>query len=101
MPTVTISYAGRQITHEAAAGANLLTVLQDAGVSVSFPCNGNHTCGKCRVMVSGNVSPMGEQERQLLAKAAGTMRLACFTSVEGDCIVTMPRTGGNDKISVD
>lgn len=101
MPIVTISYAGRQITHEAAVGANLLTVLQDAGVSVSFPCNGNHTCGKCRVMVSGNVSPMGEQERQLLAKAAGTMRLACFTTVEGDCIVTMPRTGGNDKISVD
>ena len=70
MATVKISHAGRQSVAEVAAGANLLKVLQDADVSASFPCNGNHTCGKCRVIVSGAVSPMDEQERLLLGAAA-------------------------------
>ena len=96
MATVTISHAGRQSVAEVAAGANLLKVLQDADVSASFPCNGNHTCGKCRVIVSGAVSPMDEQERLLLGAAADSMRLACFTTVLGDCSVTMPRSGGNE-----
>ena len=101
MATVTISHAGRQSVAEVAAGANLLKVLQDADVSTSFPCNGNHTCGKCRVIVSGAVSPMDEQERLLLGAAADSMRLACFTTVLGDCSVTMPRSGGNEQIAVD
>ena len=96
MATVTISHAGRQSVAEVAAGANLLKVLQDADVSASFPCNGNHTCGKCRVIVSGAVSPMDEQERLLLGAAADSMRLACFTTVLGDCSVTMPRSGAVD-----
>ena len=101
MATVKISHAGRQSVAEVAAGANLLKVLQDADVSASFPCNGNHTCGKCRVIVSGAVSPMDEQERLLLGAAADSMRLACFTTVLGDCSVTMPRSGGNEQIAVD
>lgn len=101
MATVTISHAGRQSVLEVENGANLLKVLQDAGVSTSFPCNGNHTCGKCRVIVSGAVTPMEEQERQLLGQAADTMRLACFTTVLGDCDITMPRSGGNEQIAVD
>lgn len=101
MATVTISHAGRQSVAEVATGANLLKVLQDADVSTSFPCNGNHTCGKCRVIVSGAVSPMDEQERLLLGAAADSMRLACFTTVLGDCSVTMPRSGGNEQIAVD
>ena len=101
MATVTITHAGRQTAMEVKAGVNLLTVLQNAGVSVSFPCNGNHTCGKCRVMVTGDVTPMSEQERNLLGDAADKLRLACFINVLGDCNVTMPRVGGNEQISMD
>ena len=101
MATVTVSHAGRQSILEVRPGANLLTVLQNAGVSVSFPCNGNHTCGKCRVIVSGDVSPMNDQERQLLGAAADKIRLACFISVQGNCSVTVPQSGGNEQISVD
>ena len=58
----------------------------------AMPCAGNHTCGKCRVQVSGSVSPMTEAERQLLANSDDGVRLACFCRASGDVTVTLPDT---------
>lgn len=74
---------------------SLLHALQRSGVPISFPCAGNHTCGKCRVRAQGALSPIGEEERVLLKDAEDDIRLACFTRAEGDCAVYLTRGGGD------
>ena len=52
---------------ECLPGSNLLEVLHRNEIFVENPCNGKGTCGKCLVkVVSGNVSPMSETEKQRL-----------------------------------
>lgn len=48
-------------------------------------------CGKCRVMVQGALSSPDPRETSLLGAAAlrRGVRLACLTTVEGDCTVTL------------
>ena len=57
-----------------------------------MPCGGNGLCGKCKVRVDGVVSPISEQEKSLLTidEIKQGVRLACFTRIEGDCIVSIP-----------
>ena len=57
------------IRTEADTGKTLLSVLHDNGVFVDAPCGGNGTCGKCRVYVSGAVSPVTREERLRLTEA--------------------------------
>lgn len=59
----------------------------------AMPCAGNHTCGKCRVQVSGPVSPMTEAEQQLLGDCVDGIRLACFCRAQGDVTVTLEDAG--------
>lgn len=58
---------------------NLLQVLQENKLSVLHICNGNGTCGKCKIkLVSGNL-PITETDKRILSKEEldqGT-RLAC------------------------
>ena len=53
------------------------------------PCGGHGKCGKCRVKACGMLSEPGQQEKDLLSpeELAEGVRLACCTSVLGDCIV--------------
>jgi uncharacterized 2Fe-2S/4Fe-4S cluster protein (DUF4445 family) len=74
---------------------SLLHALQRGGISISFPCAGNHTCGKCRVRAQGALSPMKDEERALLKDAEEGIRLACFTQAEGDCAVYLTRGSGD------
>ncbi|MGI6254367.1 MAG: ASKHA domain-containing protein [Acutalibacter sp.] len=55
-----------------------------------FPCGGHGRCGKCRVVVKGEVSPVTQEERQLLSpqELAAGVRLACRTYLQGDCQIT-------------
>ena len=62
---------------EAASGANLLTVLRDAGLAPEAPCGGQGKCGKCRVRLEG---------REVLS---------CLTQVDRDMTLWLPRTGGH------
>ncbi|MBQ7778131.1 MAG: DUF4445 domain-containing protein [Oscillibacter sp.] len=79
-------------------GQPLGDVLHAHVPAFAMPCAGNHTCGKCRVQVSGPVSFMTESERKLLGDDAGDgVRLACFCRVEGDVTVTL-QSGGSAKI---
>ena len=41
-------------------------ILKSAAVPFSMPCGGNHSCGKCKVEIDGEVSPMDEREKKLL-----------------------------------
>ncbi len=51
------------------------------------PCGGHGKCGKCKVIVKGNVSKPTEAELKLLSsdELATGVRLACLTHVLGHC----------------
>ncbi len=71
-------------------------ILVRAGVNFDLPCGGNHTCGKCKIKVRGNLSAISPSEAAMLSdseRAAG-MRMACFAKAMGDIFITLPeRTG--------
>lgn len=85
MATVEINGAA----HDCETGLRLSDVLALWG-EVRFPCGGHGRCGKCRVTVKGAVSPVTQEERQLLSaqELAEGVRLACRTYLEGDCQIT-------------
>ena len=71
-------------------GEKLLEVLHNANIHIPAACGGKGTCGLCRVKVTG--AGAGEPqatERGMLSPAErrAHMRLACQTSLRGDCHV--------------
>jgi uncharacterized 2Fe-2S/4Fe-4S cluster protein (DUF4445 family) len=54
---------------------------------LSQPCGGMGKCGKCRVKVSGALSPPTARERELLGNSLGEWRLACQAVCLGECSI--------------
>ncbi|WP_377506963.1 NADH:ubiquinone reductase (Na(+)-transporting) subunit F [Octadecabacter sp. R77987] len=74
-------------------GNKLLDVLHNAEVRIPAACGGSGTCGLCRVTVTG--AGAGEPqatERGVLSpkERRAHVRLACQTTLRGDCAVTVP-----------
>jgi uncharacterized 2Fe-2S/4Fe-4S cluster protein (DUF4445 family)/DNA-binding GntR family transcriptional regulator len=72
-----------------------------AGLPLEQPCAGRGTCGKCKVMAEGALSPLDEREQSLLTagEQATHFRLACRAQVMGDVDVTLaPVVVYSDKI---
>lgn len=72
-------------------GANLLESLQGFDdFDFDAPCGGKGTCGKCKVLVDGEVSPPDDHEKRFLSSLALEKgeRLACMVTIKGDCLVT-------------
>ena len=77
-------------------GTPLLSeVLTAAGFLSPHPCGGKGKCGKCAVIVSGDLSAPTETERQ-----AGT-RLSCLTRLLGNASVTLSDTNETMRIETD
>ncbi len=68
----------------------LSQLTQRSGKVIAMPCNGNGTCGKCKVTASGSLSPLSEKERTLLTEEEikSGLRLACQTMATGDVVIT-------------
>ena len=67
MPTVTVE---GEKSFEVAAGTKLVLAIEDAGIDILHRCGGVAKCTTCRVQVlSGDLAPMGEIERERLARA--------------------------------
>lgn len=65
-------------------GKTLAELLFEAGDPIDLPCAGNGTCGKCRVLASGELSEPDAEELLLLGDyAAKGYRLACRTKALG------------------
>ncbi len=81
----------RTVQKQAAADSSLLRVLNDAGFSLPAYCGGTGTCGKCRVVIKGEVSPPTAAERFSLSEAAIKKgeRLACQVLLRGDCDIAL------------
>ena len=97
-----------QITIQTGEGTRIVTagrgrllgeVLRENIPAFAMPCAGNHTCGKCKVKVTGAVAAPDEAELRLLSEAerADGVRLACGCRVEGGVTVTL-RAEGTSKI---
>lgn len=68
----------------AGAGANLLAVLREHEIPVSYSCTAGR-CGTCRCkLVEGSVMDAGQPV------AAGGHMLACTSVLEGDCTIEIP-----------
>ena len=63
------------------------TTVSSVVAGLDLPCSGKGICGKCRVQVFGAVSdPTPREERYLtLMEVADNVRLACQTTIQGDC----------------
>ncbi|MGJ8588310.1 MAG: NADH:ubiquinone reductase (Na(+)-transporting) subunit F [Yoonia sp.] len=74
-------------------GDRLLGVLHNAGIMIPAACGGTGTCGLCRVTVTGEGAGTPQAtERAVLSPRdrRANMRLACQTSLRGDCAVKVP-----------
>ena len=89
MAIVKVSKGKKSTSVEIETGNTLMAAIQKANISVSFPCGGKGSCGKCKVKASGALSSILPQEAKWITeeeKAAG-MRMACFAAICGDCEV--------------
>ena len=78
-----------RVIHE----TNLLDAVLQTGLGLGQSCDGIALCGFCRVQVLEgleNLSPMGEEERKILAAqhAGDNERLACCARVGGPVTIT-------------
>jgi uncharacterized 2Fe-2S/4Fe-4S cluster protein (DUF4445 family) len=64
------------------------TVLSEI-INGEKPCGGHGKCGKCKVIAVGTLSPLSDAERAHLSEdeISRGVRLACVTTVLGDCRV--------------
>lgn len=76
------------------AGTLLSKVTAASGCSVETPCGGVGTCGKCRVVVSGEVTALDSVERHALTDEdiLSGVRLACRAKVSGAVEITIPES---------
>lgn len=74
-------------------GNKLLDVLHNAEVRIPAACGGSGTCGLCRVTVTGEGAgePQATERGVLSPKERRAhVRLACQTTLRGDCAVDVP-----------
>ncbi len=99
MPKIFIKQLGKHF--EYVPKKNLLQLLLENDIFVDNPCNGNGTCGKCKVRVlEGNLPPLSKGERKLLKEDeinAG-IRLSCLVVPEEDIKVEILQKERKHKI---
>lgn len=93
MSTITLIHKTNTYRQEAAAGTNLLAVIQDLEIpEFNAPCGGQGTCGKCRIILKeGVLNPITAQELSLMdpPDIAKGIRMACQCTVTEDSPVTI------------
>lgn len=72
----------------------LSEILSLADVPIAFQCGGRGVCGKCRVIASGDLSPVCEEELAALSERdiGNGVRLACRAEALGDVEIHVDET---------
>lgn len=65
----------------------LVEALLDMEAEIKTPCGGKGTCGKCRLTVTGKLSPPTAHEKKI---DSPDTRLACQARLQGDVQVYLP-----------
>jgi uncharacterized 2Fe-2S/4Fe-4S cluster protein (DUF4445 family) len=84
---VIFHHGGQQTVAAAVPGDCILDVARRAGVLLESPCNGNGTCGKCKVKT---ITTAGRQETVL----------ACRTAADGDITVEIGGRPDGDGLQI-
>jgi len=84
---------------KAEPGENLRLLANASGVFIRSDCNGDGTCGKCRVIIAENGESLGEltySEQDLLTEKEVQQgyRLACQVQVKENLVVRIPEETG-------
>ena len=89
MTRVTFVHGARTVTVEAAAGARLLELAQDAGQPLEGTCGGQLACATCHVIVAAEdfakLPPASVEEEDMLDLVRGAVRysrLACQVRID-------------------
>ncbi len=75
-------------------GTKVIEAAGRGGLTIDTPCGGAATCGKCRVRIRGKVCAPTTEEKAILSEAelADGWRLACQSSICGECVIQVPET---------
>jgi len=86
---LTVLPIGKKITTE--AESSLLDTLRHAGIEIAAPCNGQGLCGKCKVRITTETSPVKAPHPHLSPDeiAVGT-RLACEVDAYDGMKIILP-----------
>ena len=95
MASLTIYQGAQRLTLEFVGQQPLYQLLEQAGIAIARPCAGRGVCGKCAVILNGDVSAPNEAEQ-----AAGT-RLACQAQILGDAQVWLPEGKDMEQIQTE
>ena len=97
--SVSVRFYPKGITVEVEPGSTLLEAAFLAGVEVNSACGGKGTCGRCRMIVSGN---FGSKQTDLIMPEDWDMgyRLACMTKVLGDTIAYVPEESRLNEMQI-
>jgi uncharacterized 2Fe-2S/4Fe-4S cluster protein (DUF4445 family) len=97
--SVSVRFYPKGITVEVEPGSTLLEAAFLAGVEVNSACGGKGTCGRCRMIVSGN---FGSKQTDLIMPGDWDMgyRLACMTKVLGDTIAYVPEESRLNEMQI-
>ncbi len=102
MAIIKIRKHNNETTLSVSKGTTVSDILKSAAIPFSMPCGGNHICGKCKVEIYGDASPMDEREKSLLGNSiAENTRLACFAQISGDCTIILPDSDKNVLVEIE
>lgn len=93
--TIMVKTGAQTLALDAAPGEGLGDVLRRTIPTFAEPCGGNHTCGKCRVIIEGTAPAPSASDRRLLSDEdldAGA-RLACSCPVTDGMTVRLAESG--------
>lgn len=82
-------------------GKSVLQILNEKRVKVSAPCGGHGRCGKCKVRIKGDVTPITEDEKKRLtdSEISEGIRLACVAKPLAEIEVETDNRGGIDVMT--
>ena len=83
----------QNIKIKAEKGTLISQILKNR-TDLEMVCGGNGTCGKCRVIATGEMSPLTEREKTL----PKGWRLACTAKIMGDVSVFVPQNRIDQQI---
>lgn len=72
-------------------GSSILKAARKAGIRLESDCGGMGRCGKCKVVVSKGVTPIGPRERDFLTpgEVKNKVRLACQAFISAPAAVSL------------
>jgi len=97
--SVSVRFYPKGVTVEVEPGSTLLEAAFLAGVEVNSACGGKGTCGRCRMIVSGN---FGSKQTDLITAGDWDLgyRLACMTKVLGETIAYVPEESRLNEMQI-